>query len=54
MKKLLLTFCFIAGSLSTFAQSWVSQASGFASPTRGISNLKIIDATEFDLYAEPV
>jgi photosystem II stability/assembly factor-like uncharacterized protein len=44
MKKLLLTFCFIAVSLSTFAQSWVSQASGFASPSRGISDLKIIDA----------
>ena len=44
MKKTLLTICLIAASLSTFAQSWVTQVSGFASPSRGISGLQVIDA----------
>ena len=43
MKKLLLILLLIA-SLSTFAQSWDTQASGFASASRGISKLEIIDA----------
>jgi photosystem II stability/assembly factor-like uncharacterized protein len=43
MKKLLLTLLLIASS-STFAQSWDTQVSGFASASRGISKLEIIDA----------
>ena len=44
MKKLLLSFCLLIASLSSFAQSWTTQASGFSSPSRGISKLEIIDA----------
>jgi photosystem II stability/assembly factor-like uncharacterized protein len=49
MKKLLLTLLLNA-SISSFAQSWDTQASGFTSPSRGISKLEIIDAnTEWGL-----
>jgi len=42
MKKLLLTLTLI-GSLAN-AQSWNSQATGFADASRGISEIHIIDA----------
>ncbi len=44
MKKLLLIICLIASFSSVFAQSWVTQASSFSNPSRGINNLQIIDA----------
>jgi len=51
MKKLLLIICFIAATSSTFAQSWVAQSSGFASPSRGISAFQVVDANTVWAYA---
>lgn len=43
MKKLLLTFSLIALT-STINAQWVAQATGFSAPSRGLSQIKVIDA----------
>lgn len=43
MKKLLLLLAFTT-SLGVNAQSWISQATGFSEPSRGIDDIQIVDA----------
>lgn len=43
MKKLLLLLAF-ASSLGVNAQAWISQATGFTAPSRGIDEIQIVDA----------
>ncbi|HLF52801.1 T9SS type A sorting domain-containing protein [Flavobacterium sp.] len=43
MKKLLLSLLFLFASGSIYSQSWVTQNTGFTTPSRGISEIKIVD-----------
>jgi photosystem II stability/assembly factor-like uncharacterized protein len=43
MKKLLLLLAFVS-TVGVNAQSWISQATGFTEPSRGIDEIKIVDA----------
>ncbi|MCU7614401.1 T9SS type A sorting domain-containing protein [Chryseobacterium sp. GMJ5] len=44
MKKILLSAFAVMISASAFSQSWVTQNSGFATPSRGISGMEVYDA----------
>ncbi len=44
MKKILLALCFVSVSIASHAQTWSEQATGFSTPTRGLSEIKIVDA----------
>ncbi|MGL2962664.1 T9SS type A sorting domain-containing protein [Flavobacterium sp. RSB2_4_14] len=45
MKKLLLSFSLLFLGFSSNSQTWTSQATGFSDVSRGISEIKIVDAT---------
>ncbi len=44
MKKLLLSLSLFSMGFVSYGQSWVSQATGFASESRGISEIHVVDA----------
>lgn len=44
MKKLLLSLFVLSAGSAVYAQSWTEQNTGFVSPSRGINEIKIVDA----------